>query len=398
VGGDGMKAAHLEVNTSTTSRIGKSGYVWIPRGAKIETFSPEDLTVFKRALRWQRKRAAEVLLPGERVEKCYTIRIKSQVEVLYTPKIKRAHYGGLMICGSVWMCPVCAAKITERRRMYLENATSKEFSTFMVTITLQHGMKDKLKNLMDDLSAAWGKVTSGRGWQDIKQKYQLVGSLTGREVTDGFVFGWHPHLHVLYYSRLPLAQIDTDDIRYLISDRFGLAIAKVGRYAHPLHGVNVIKGDDVMSLYLAKVGLEAEKGNTWNLNSEITKAPAKGGRIVGDNVTPFQHLDLYMCGDVRSGKRFIEYAKTMKGRKQLVPSRGLWELIGVEAEATDQELAEAQDQESRNLSMLSEDNWREVLKHGKRGALLEVASSGDYQLFKNWCKLSGIGDLPEKLP
>lgn len=393
-----MKATFLEVNTSTASRIGKSGFACVPRGAKIETFSPEDLTVFKRALRWQRKRAAEVLLPGERVEKCYTIRIKSQVEVLYTAKLKRAHYGGLMICGSVWMCPVCAAKITERRRMFLENATSKEFSTFMVTITLQHGMKDKLKNLVDDLSQAWRSVTAGSRWQKIKAKYQLVGSLTGREVTDGFTFGWHPHLHVLYYSRLPLAQINAEEIRANVSELFVGALAKSGRYASSVHGVNVVTGSDVMSLYLAKIGLEAEKGNTWNLNSEITKAPAKGGRIVGDNVTPFQHLDLYMCGDVRSGKRFIEYAKAMKGRKQLVPSKGLWELIGAGAEATDQELAEAQDQESRNLSMLSSDNWREVLKLGKRGALLEVASSGDYQLFKTWCKLSGIGDLPEKLP
>jgi hypothetical protein len=134
------------------------------------------------------------------------------------------------------------------------------------------------------------------------------------------------------------------------------------------------------------------------LNSEITKGPAKGGRIMGDNVTPFQHLDFYMCGDVRSGARFIEYCKAMKGHKQLVPSRGLWDLLGVGADASDQELAEAQDQESRNLSMLSDDNWREVLKRGKRGALLEVASAGDYQLFKTWCKLSGIGELPEKCP
>jgi len=397
-----MKAGSLEVNTKTASRIAMNRFAWVPRGAHPETFSPEDLTIFKRALRWQRKHAVECLLSSDdkqkdkihRVAKCYVMRIQKNVDVHYSPKIKRAHYGGLMICGRVWVCPLCAAKITERRRIELEKACVDGLSFFMVTITLQHNAKDKLKDLIEDLSQAWRKVTSGRGWQDIKAKYKLVGSVTGREVTYGLSNGWHPHLHVLYYSRLPLEKINTDSIRIFISDRFGLAVAKVGRYASPLRGVNVIKGNDITSKYVVKAGLEDDNKKTWSLISEITKAPAKIGMMRGEHYTPFQLVDLWMCGDRAAGGRFVEYDQAMRARKQLTYSRGLRELLKIGAEVTDQELAEAQDQEARLFAMLSPDGWRQVLKSGKRGALLEVVSFGDYSIFRNWCILNGVEDLP----
>jgi len=148
-----------------------------------------------------------------------------------------------------------------------------------------------------------------------------------------------------------------------------------------------------MNLYVVKTGLEDEKLRTWNLISEITKAPAKVGMQSGDHYTPFQLVDLYLCGDVIAGKNFIEYTRAMKGRKQLTYSRGLRELLQVGAEVTDQELAEATDQDARLLAMLSPEAWRTILKRGKRGALLEVASSGDFGLFSTWCRLNGITDL-----
>ena len=36
-----------------------------------------------------------------------------------------AHYSGLQTCGSVWSCPICAAKITERRRLEVQDAINQ---------------------------------------------------------------------------------------------------------------------------------------------------------------------------------------------------------------------------------------------------------------------------------
>lgn len=392
-----MTAPTLEVNTNTASAQRKKKFLITPKGARVESFSPADLAVFKRALRWQRKRAVENLLPGARVSKCYVVRIKPEVEIHYAPKVKRAHYAGLMICGRVWPCPICAAKITERRRIELQAADVRGLSYFMVTITLQHSAKDDLKTLSDDLGSAWRKVTAGRGWQRIKKMFKIVGSVTGREVTYGIKNGWHPHLHILYYSKMSLKKIRVSVIRDHISDRFQVAVKSLGRYASPIHAVQVTTGEDLTRLYIAKVGLEDDKENTWNLVSEITKAPAKMSMAEGDHYTPFQLVDLYMCGDRQAGKRFIEYANAMHRRKQLTYSKGLRLRLKIGQEMDDQEIAEAMDQEARLLATLTPDQWRKVLEKGKRGMILEVASSGDYKLFKAYCETLGITDMPESM-
>src|SRR5712691_4776616 len=70
-----------------------------------------------RQAKWQLQREAQALLPNERVAFCMR-RIQARtVDVLYSVQHQSAHYGGLMVCGSVWVCPLCAAKISEHRRV-----------------------------------------------------------------------------------------------------------------------------------------------------------------------------------------------------------------------------------------------------------------------------------------
>src|SRR5690606_2958938 len=69
---------------------------------------------------------ARELLPDERVAVCLRkLRpVTKTVDVLYSPEVKKAHYKGLITCARVWLCPVCAANITERRREELTAALS----------------------------------------------------------------------------------------------------------------------------------------------------------------------------------------------------------------------------------------------------------------------------------
>ena len=69
--------------------------------------------------RWILQSAVKKLLPDKRVAKCCRIRAFKQltIKVLYNAINKTAHFGGLQTCGSVWDDPVCAAKISERRRI-----------------------------------------------------------------------------------------------------------------------------------------------------------------------------------------------------------------------------------------------------------------------------------------
>ena len=78
-----------------------------------------------RALRPQA--VARDILPKTRTALCLRARIKGSegVGVWKCEKHGTAHYSGLQTCGSVWSCPICAAKITERRRLEVQDAINQ---------------------------------------------------------------------------------------------------------------------------------------------------------------------------------------------------------------------------------------------------------------------------------
>ena len=76
-----------------------------------------------RAERWALKSVVNKLMPKSRTSKCHRWRIPTQKTTIYRkhdPEKPRAFYGGLEVCANVWACPVCAAKISERRREELK--------------------------------------------------------------------------------------------------------------------------------------------------------------------------------------------------------------------------------------------------------------------------------------
>jgi hypothetical protein len=378
-----MSGALLGISASIASAPGRIDH--------LTELSPTEKAAQNRLIRWQRQSMAARIMKGdkERVCKCYRVRVKPVVEVLHSAKIKKAHYGGLMTCGSVWMCPICSSKITERRRRELESVKAAELSSFMVTLTLQHNQDDSLKAVQSHLSEAWRKMKSGRWWQGFRHDFLIMGSVTGTEVTYGLEAGWHPHKHVLVWSQLLSSEIDPDAIRERISVRFEYILAKVGRYVSPVHGVDVRKGNDLIREYVAKFGYQPKK-ESWSLAAEIAKGPAKIGLKFGDHYSPFQLLDLYMGGSMQAGELFREYARAMKGTNQLVWSRYTREMLGLDEELSDEEIAAKQEQDAVVLALLQPEHWRVILKKEKRSALLEVANTGNVEYLRVFLKSQGV--------
>ncbi|MBB5366475.1 protein rep [Deinococcus humi] len=111
-----------------------------------------------------------------------------------------------MICANGWACPVCSAKIAEKRRGLLEKGLAAHLANgggvYHMLLTVPHTRKDKPLGLVADLLAAFVRLCSG--------KYALsvlvpgyVGLVRSLEVTHGDN-GWHPHLHVLIFTAAPL--------------------------------------------------------------------------------------------------------------------------------------------------------------------------------------------------
>lgn len=381
VGGAPLGIPTISVTPPDPERVTVGGRVLtVDSDGVIDADPRADELAARRVNRYKLQDAARELLPGERVcACCRTIAPnKTSVDVCYSDRVNRAHYKGLMVCGSVWVCPVCASKITERRRQELADALEAhpEYQLVMVTVTLQHERGDALADLADVLNEAWRRVKRGAPWGRIADAFGFVGYVSALEVTWGPAHGWHPHKHVLFLSKLGADELDADALHERLSARFGRMIAKLGGYASSIHGLRVQLADQGGAAYLHK----------WGLDAELTKAPVKRGR---GGYSPFELLALYQEGQGWAGALFVEYAEAFKGRRQLVWSRGLRDLLGVGAELSDEELAELEEEPAEVLVSLTRQQWRVVCQAGARGRLLEVASSG--RRLWVWAYLVGLG-------
>jgi Replication protein len=154
-----------------------------------------------RLQKWHMQQAAQEMLPHERVAFCLRRLQATQVDVLYAPKKQSAYYGGLMACGSVWLCPICAAKISEHRRKELEQAIETCLTSggavYFVTYTIAHKRFDSLETLLQAFLAARKRMKQGRAAQELRQRFHVLGTVSVREVTWSEINGWHPHCHEL---------------------------------------------------------------------------------------------------------------------------------------------------------------------------------------------------------
>lgn len=312
-----------------------------------------------RLMRYVRQSAARRLLPGNRVSWC--LRRPGDNErpsVLLDQQSGCAHFGGLISCGRVWECPVCAAKISQRRRDELSNALDQhragDGGLLLVTFTYAHTWADDVAELLVKQQKAWDAVKASRAYKELKAAHGLTGTVRALEITHG-VNGWHPHIHEIWFMESPVySSVTMAAIKTRLFQLWRVQCLKKG-LGEPSeqHGIDVRNGSFV-STYVSK----------WGLEDELTKANAKKARRPGSR-SPFQLLDDYIDGDKQAGALFIEYAKAFKGKRQLCWSKGLKRRFAM-ADKTDEEIAAEQPNTADVLGVLDLDQWRLVLKF--RGA------------------------------
>jgi hypothetical protein len=334
----------------------------------------------RRLLRFSLQSAARELLPRERVSKCLRAPIPSaaSIDVYRSAEFSTAHYGGLQVCASVWCCPVCSAKITERRRLDLSAGVGfwrSEAGGFLllVTYTLRHNAGDSLAAVLSPLLAAFQKVHEDRWWVNFSAEHRIYGKVRALEVTHG-ASGWHPHLHCLYFigsGDLPAVNA----FELALKARWLELLRRQGRDASWQNGVDIRMSDEDIAEYIAKYA----KGPEWTIEHEMTKSPAKIGKNGGR--TAFQLLKDYSEGDEMSGRLFMQYAVNFKGKSQLHWSKGLRSLLRMDVEQSDEELAKSMEKDALLLASLSRDQWRAILGNDARAELLNVAAAGDIDAF-----------------
>lgn len=356
-------------------------------------FSPknEQPPLDDRLLRYQMQSVAKHMLPKNRVGICLRHQIERYggVDLYKHRSTQKAFYGGLMVCGSVWTCPVCASKISERRRTELKTAFKAHLDgggyCTMLTLTFSHSSRDKLDDLLIALGKSINKFRSGKRYNNIRKEIGLIGSIRAFEITYG-VNGWHPHIHLLFMHDNEIESWDWADMEDKLYSLWSGACAANGLECSRQHGLKIHDAAEA-STYIGKWGDLMDK--RWGTDSEMTKANIKKGRA--GSMTPFDFLRVVIQdGDLEYQDKFQEYAKATKGKRQLVWSPGLKDRFLIE-EKTDEEVATEKVEEADLLGTLDWKDWRYILHNDLRFKLLKEIEDNGYE-----AALENIGINKEK--
>ena len=330
----------------------------------------------RRVERFALQSVARDILPKSRTAFCLRSRIKGGegVGVWRSTQHQTAHYSGLIVCGSVWTCPVCAAKISERRRLELQAAISQHRESggdaYLLTLTTPHGRRDDLAQLLAMQAKALASFTAQRAVKAVFAEMGEIGRVRAFEVTHGRKGtnnGWHPHYHFLQFAKGGADAAQLMDWRTRLYLEWAKCCERAGLGTPSFqHGLDLQDGSKA-DKYLSK----------WGLECEMTKGHIKQAKAGGE--TPFDLLRAVLAdkSDRQAAALFSEFGRVFKGKRQLSWSRGLRARFDL-VEKTDEEIAQEHTEGAELLGLISVDEWRDVLRVQARGVVLELAAAGGW--------------------
>ncbi len=357
-------AEHYRIDPDT-GEILEDTFAYSPMNSRVERFSLQSV--------------ARKILPNFRTAVCLRHRQKNKdVQVWQSREFSTAFYSGLQVCGSVWTCPVCAAKIAERRRAEIISAMTlhKAAGGFvnLLTLTAPHSRTDKLAVILEMQAVALKYFNKDFTVRRIYSEMGIIGQIRALEVTHGrnsnINNGWHPHYHLLLFINASADSLQRQAWADTLYIRWAACCVRSG-LSEPsrLYGLRLDDGSKASS-YVSKWGLEDE------MTKGHTKKSAKGE-------TPFDFLRAYLADgqDKQAAILFREFAEAFKGKRQLHWSKGLKKLFSI-GDLSDDELSSKIDDNADLLATLSLDEWRDVLRADARGLLLHLAVSGGYSAIR----------------
>lgn len=343
------------------------------------------------------------LLPEFRISKClHCVQSNARhISVYMSKKHKTVSVSNLQTCGSVWLCPVCAAKITERRRKEVNKAIEAHKaaggSVSFVTRTTPHYKNDSLLSIRNKYRKADEKYRGHRAYKTTVKLKKVIGSIKVFELTVSDANGWHLHVHEVYFhdaGAFEGAAVSSNPayVQFLKEFEAGLyerwrASALAAGFEEPSreHGLQVQNGDFAAD-YFAKWGVEPS--TSWGADAELTKSHIKDSN---KGYTPFALFRLYQETENEALVPIIqEYAHTMHGQKQLMWSRGLKARFAID-DLEDEELIEQLEDDAEEIGTICPMQWKFIVQNNLRTEFFILAAQG-FEVLTEF--LSSISDYP----
>ncbi|MDD5754566.1 MAG: hypothetical protein PHN45_07435, partial [Methylococcales bacterium] len=329
------------------------------------------------------------VMPEHRVSKCLRVvqRKQTAVTVYKSNNFHSLSLSNLQSCGSVWDCPICAAKITEHRRKEVNHAIAVHKrnggTVSFVTRTVPHTKSYRLLDMRHGFRKADAFMKGHSSYKSLVKRLGVIGSIKVYEVTVGEFNGWHLHVHEIFFHSKDAPFVgdavstNSDYTAFLETFRAGLYArwkvdaVKAG-FGEPSeeHGLQVQNGDFAAD-YLAKWGVPSS--SSWDASSELTKAHIKKSK---KGFSPFDLIRAFRdTGDERLIPIIREYSESMFGQVQLRWSNGLKALFDIQ-ELSDEELVEKLEDDAEEIGQLSPVQWKFIVKTGLRASFFILAFQG----------------------
>lgn len=276
---------------------------------------------------------------------------------------------GLQSCHSVWSCPVCSARIVNRRGQQLQTVIDRwhaeGYRIGFQTFTLRHKRRDTLEDTWNrviksfnrvaqglaTLHRNFGVVGQGRTGSGVRSRISMVRTT---EATHG-ANGWHVHLHVLvFFDGGQLPEDRWSVISAKLSDLWNKAVVKEGGSVDPKYSTQaelVDPSEDSaqrVGEYLSKAVFAGSQGESAVHRSRISFELTDSSRKTRGGRTPWQILDDAMHGDERSAKLWTVWENVSRGRRQMNIATALLKRYEI-TEEDDRAAFEAADEASENL-------------------------------------------------
>ena len=398
----GQPQHRIEHNGHTGGVVVVSDATRKPSGAKHD--APE---LSARALRYSARAVLWDLTKITRIKDCGRVPVGTAVSVKFGNG--SSGFGCLETCGSVWSCPVCAAKIRAERAGEIERVMAAHLATggtaFFMTMTMRHrrdpatGLHAPLADCWDDLAAGWNAAKSGRTFKqgrslvDLAPRYaeryaalraqgvdylpgaeslRLLGIARFVEATYG-ENGWHLHVHAILFFSGQQDVVSVGNFARGMFDRWRHTLVERGRL-EPIAdrgGLDIrpVYGPEGLAQYSTKAlcekDSEAIAALAKGVAREATRADMKHGRrgnrgpwqVIGDFARDGVASDLAVWREWEAashGRRFVVWSR----RNPLDPEwNALLDVRGVEL--TDEEIA-AKDQQGSTLGWIDLAGWRRI--------------------------------------
>jgi len=304
---------------------------------------------------------------------------KDTVDVMLDKSNQSAYYRNLIVCGMPWVCPVCAARITEYRRIEVAQAVRGIAARcVLVTYTVQHQSEERLLTVRRALQDAYTFMWSGRWADDFNDEWGVQGTIKALEDTYG-KNGFHPHFHSLMFLNTDATTHELEQqFTNALRGRWQQVLARYGRCASWENGLTVKIVYSDIAEYVAKMGHEPIDEPGWDIAREVAKGPSKMGKVHG--LTPNQMLLESYRGHFVYERIWLEHVEGTRNCKQIRWSPGLREMAGLPGEEkSEKQMAETLPDGYELFAQFSRTMWSFFLDQNVTGEILQIAGRGDIE-------------------